>query len=413
MTLADEAASAAAVADVAGIAPAQRELALRSRRGQVVLGGFTLAHFAHHVSNSLLSPLLPLIRDTFALTYAQTGFAVSAFAVSVGFANLAFGALADRLGHRLVVVSGLVLMGAVSTALAFAGDYGQLLLLLVAMGVVSGTYHAPAATLIARAFPASVRGAALGLHITGGHLAFFAAPLVAGALAASTGTWRTPYLAFAVAPVACGLLLWGLAPKGHRAPIRAGGLAPLRDVVAVMRTVGPLVSLSILFQLGFAAFLAFMALYLVDARGVNPAVAAALFGFPQLVGMFGAPLGGALSDRLGRRAVILIGLGALGPAAWAFTAVPNELLLLPLGAIGLASAMRMTVTEVLVMDSAPLERRATVLGTYYLVSQEVGGLAAPAFGAIAGAIGIASAFSGLAVALVLCSAVAVLVGRRL
>ena len=413
MTVTEETAGEAAAAQVAAVAPTPPELALRSRHGQAVLGGFTLAHFAHHLSNSLLNPLLPLIRDTFALSYAQSGFAVSAFAVSLGFANMPLGLLADRIGHRLVVVTGLVVLGGVSAALALAGSYAELLLLLVAMGIASGTYHAPAATLIARTFPVSIRGAALGLHITGGHLAFFAAPLVAGVLAASAGTWRAPYLAFAAAPIACGLLLWTLAPKGHQVPVAAGGLAPLRDVVAVMRAVGPLVSLSILFQVGFAAFLAFMTLYLVDARGVSPAVAAALFGFPQLLGMLGAPLGGAVSDRLGRRAVILIGLGALGPATWAFTAVPNELLLVPLGVIGIASAMRMTVTEVLVLDSAPAERRATVLGTYYLVSQEVGGVAAPAFGAIAGAIGIASAFGGLALTLVLFSAIAVLVGRRL
>jgi len=55
------------------------ELSLRTRRGRLLLGTITAAHFAHHTSNSLLNPLLPLIRDTFALSYAQSGFAVSAF----------------------------------------------------------------------------------------------------------------------------------------------------------------------------------------------------------------------------------------------------------------------------------------------------------------------------------------------
>ncbi|MGH2500122.1 MAG: MFS transporter, partial [Candidatus Limnocylindria bacterium] len=384
----------------------------RTPRGRRLLAGFTAAHFAHHVTNSLLNPLLPLIRDTFALSYAQSGFAVSAFSLSAGLSNAPLGVLADRVGPRPVIVAGLLLIGAVSAALALAGAYWQLLVLLVAMGVVSGTYHAPAASLIARAFPSRVRGAAMGVHITGGHLSFFAAPLVAASVVAATGTWRTPYLAFALAPIATGALLWYVAPRGHR-PAHTDVLASFRAVGDVLRDVGPLVSLSVLFQFGFAALTAFLALYLVDARGIAAPVAAAMFGVPQLAGMIGAPLGGALSDRLGRPAVILIGLGALGPATYAITLVPNELILVPLLLVGVASAMRMTVTEVLVMDRAPAERRATVLGAYYLLSQEVGGLAAPAFGFLAVAIGIAGAFGSVALALVALSALAVLVGRRL
>lgn len=70
--------------------------------------------------------------------------------------------------------------------------------------------------------------------------------------------------------------------------------------------------------------------------------------------------------------------------------------------------MRQTVTEVLVAESASAERRATVLGTYYLVSAEVGGLDAPALGALAGAIGIAAAFSLVGALLTALSALAVL-----
>jgi len=104
---------------------------------------------------------------------------------------------------------------------------------------------------------------------------------------------------------------------------------------------------------------------------------------------------------------------SFGPSVFLLTVVPNELLLAPLLLMGVAGALRMTVTEVLVVDSAPPERRSTVLGSYYLISQEVGGLAAPAFGAAAVIFGIGPAFSGLGVILVAFSAVAVWLGRRM
>lgn len=391
----------------------EESLSLRTGRGQALLGSITLAHFSHHTSNSLLNPLLPLIRDTFGMSYAQSGFAVSAFALSAGLANAPWGLFADRVGSRAVIVAGLVLMAGTSVALSIAGSYEWLLLMLVAMGIVSGSYHAPAAALIAKAYSPSVRGAVMGMHITGGHLSFFAAPLVAGILATATGTWRSPYLWFAIAPIVCGGLLWLVAPKLHERPEPGDRFAAFREIGRVFRDVGPLVSLAMIFQLGLSAVLAFLALYLVDARGISPVLAAAMFGLPQLVGVVGAPLGGALSDRVGRKAVILTALAALGPAIFALTVVPNELLVLPLIVIGLAFSMRSVVTETLVLDSAPPARRGTVLGAYYLANAEIGGIGAPLFGLLATAIGIGAAMSYMGIALVVLSAASVVIGRRL
>jgi MFS family permease len=371
-----------------------------------LLVAFSIAHFAHHVTNSLLGALLPFIRSAFGLSYADAGFAVSAYTIASGMTNAPLGILADRIGARRVIVWGLVLVGLSSVAIGLAGGYWQLLALLVVMGIASGTYHAPASALIAHAFSPARRGVAMGTHTTAGHLSFFAAPLLAGTLAAA-GSWRTPYLVFAIAPIACAFLLWRVAPAGTRATGRHDWLATFSEIGAVARKIGGLVALSIVFQVFLSAGLAFLTLYLVDARGISPAVAAALFGLPQLAGLVGAPMAGTLSDRFGRRVVLLLGLAITGPAAWALVLVPNEFVFLPLLALGLSLSVRATTTEVLIVDNTPPERRSTVLGTYYLVNQPVGGIAAPLFGALAGTIGIAAAFSGLAVAFVALSIIAV------
>jgi FSR family fosmidomycin resistance protein-like MFS transporter len=390
-----------------------RELSLRERRGQGLLATITAAHFSHHVTNSLLNPLLPLIRDAFALTYAQSGLAVSAFSLSAGLANAPWGMLADRVGSRTVIVGGLLAMGAVSVALATAGAYWQLLVFLVLMGIVSGSYHGPTAALIARTFSQRVRGTAMGLHITGGHLSFFAAPAVAGILATASGTWRTPYLWFAIAPIFFGGLLWLVAPRLQERTEPGDRFAAFREIANVFRDVGPVVSLSIAFQFGLAAVLAFMALYFVDSRGIPPVLAAVFFGIPQLVGVIGAPLGGWLSDRLGRRRVMLGALTLMGPAVFAVIVVPNDALVVALVVFGLLWSMRSTVTETLVMDSAPAGRRATVLGAYYLVNAEIGGFGAPLFGFLAEGVGITTAFGWIGIAFVLLSLFVLTVGRRL
>src|SRR5581483_11555897 len=272
-----------------------RERSLVTRR---LLAGLSVAHFAQHVTNGLLSALLPFIRDAFLLSNTQAGLAVTAYTIASGVTNAPLGVLADRVGARRVIVGGLVLVGLSSIAIGLAGSYLLLLAGLLIMGVASGTYHAPASALIAETFSFARRGVALGTHTTAGHLAFFAAPLLAGILAAN-GSWRVPYIAFAIAPLACAFLVLRVAPPGVRATERHEWLATFTDVGRVARTVGSLVSISILAQVLLSSALAFLTLYLVDARGVSPAIAAALFGVPQLAGLVAAPLSGILSDRFG------------------------------------------------------------------------------------------------------------------
>jgi MFS transporter, FSR family, fosmidomycin resistance protein len=394
--------------------PADEPALLSNRRGRTLLATITSAHFAHHVTNSLLTPLLPLIRDAFALSYAQTGLLVSAYGISLGGSNMPMGALADRVGSRPVIVVGLIGTGLLSLAMATADAYWQLLALLVLLGLVAGSYHAPAAALLARSFPKQVRGAALGLHITGGHISLFATPVAAALLVTASGTWRTSYLWLAAAPLLTALLVWRLrVPRQSEQAESRERVGIVRSLIDVAHSVGPLVLLSILFQTLHAAILAFMALYLVDARGLPPAQAAAYVGAPQVIGVLGSPFGGYLSDRLGRRAVILTGMVLVGPALFALTIAPLALLPLVLLGIGLASALRQTVTEVLVMDSAPPQRRAMVMGSYYMLFQQLGGIAAPLLGVMAGLIGLGASFSAITLTLAIASGVVLLLYRKL
>ncbi len=383
------------------------------------MAGFSIAHFMQHVVTTLLNPLLPLIRDSFALSYAQSGFVVSAYSVSLGLANAPMGMLADRIGSRAVLAGGLVLVGVAAVALAFAAQYWQLLVLLIAMGLVSATYHAPAASILSRSFPDRTRGAAMGIHTAGGSLAVFAAPLVAAFFAgsmAANDAWRAAYLWTAAIPIACGVAVLIVTPARARAAhVGRGWLAATREVVDVFRMVGSAVTLSVAFQVVYAATLAFLSIYLVDARGLDAAVAAVIFAVPQAAAVIGPFVGGWLSDRIGRRTVIAIGLGLFGPAMWLFTATPTALVIIPLAVVGLVAGMRTTVTEVLVAESAPPARRATVLGTYYLLSAHIGGLAAPVLGGLAGVIGIAAAFGWVGALLTALSALTVVMAltRRL
>ncbi len=361
----------------------------------------------------MLTPLLPVIRDGLALSYAQAGLLVSAFTVSSGLSQAPIGMLADRFTPRTVIVLGLFGTAVCMVLFGLALEYWLLLVVLVAMGVVAGTYHAPAATALAQAFEKDRLGRALGMHTVGGNLSFFATPLVAGGLIAATQTWRTPYLAFAVAPLLAAVLLTVTASRQPQPAAHPGGVSLIGDIVGVFRVIGPLLTAVIIFQLVYAAISSFMAVYLVDARGFEPALAAFAVSVPSFGSLAGAPLGGALSDRWSRRPVILLSMICVGPLLLLLVIVPTVLLLPVMLLMGLVASMRMPVVEGLLLDRAPAERRATVLGTYYLVAQEIGGLGAPALGALATGFGIATAFAAVATGAAVLSGLVLLLRSRL
>src|SRR5918998_1013627 len=84
-----------------------------------------------------------------------------------------------------------------------------------------------------------------------------------------------------------------------------------------------LVSGEVVQSVGFGMAVPFIAIYLTETIGASATGAGAVLALWALVGLFGQPIGGMLSDRIGRRPVILGGLAAAGVAAIAWSAAGN------------------------------------------------------------------------------------------
>jgi len=99
------------------------------------------------------------------------------------------------------------------------------------------------------------------------------------------------------------------------------------------------------------------------------------------MGMVGAPVGGALSDAVGRKRVILFSIALSGPLFLAFATIPfGVLLLLFLALYGLVISVRMPIVESYIADVIPVGRRTTVFGVYFLLSQETTTITTPFIG---------------------------------
>ena len=107
-----------------------------------------VAHFAHHLVNALPVPLLPLIRDSFALDYTRSGLVISAFSLSYGIGQLPGGWLADRIGPRILITIGICGVALAGLLVGLSQTYIMMLVFLALMGVLGGGYHPASAPLI-------------------------------------------------------------------------------------------------------------------------------------------------------------------------------------------------------------------------------------------------------------------------
>lgn len=347
---------------------------------------FVLAHFGHHVLTSLTVPLLPFIRDHFALDYTQSGLLISAFSLSYGFSQLPSGWLADRVGPRIVITTGISGVALAGLLVGLSKTYTMMIVCLVLMGVAGGGYHPAVPPLISTSVGPRNRGRALGLHLAGGNASFILTPLIGVAIATAWG-WRGSFIGLAVPTIILGMIFYVLfgrqrevQKEKHKALESHGEISStrghLRPLIAIM-------ILSTCTQAVTFSTVSFIPLFMVDHFNVSEQTAAAFLSIMYSAGLWASPLGGHLSDRVGRIPVILVACLISGPVVYLLTLAPYGL---GFGAVllvmGMLSTTRMPVSEAYIVGQSSKGHRSTVLGIYFFAAMEGGGVLTPVMGAL-------------------------------
>jgi MFS family permease len=122
---------------------------------------------------------------------------------------------------------------------------------------------------------------------------------------------------------------------------------------------------------------------MVDDFGISKRTAASLLAFIYSAGLWAGPLGGYLSDRLGRVRLILSTCFISGSTVYLLNLVPYGpgffVLLL---VMGMSMFMRLVVSEAYIIGHTSARHRSTVYGIFYFSSQESGAVFAPILGIV-------------------------------
>ena len=255
--------------------------------------------------------LAPALRDEFDLTLSQVGVALASLWVGTLLTLLPWGLLADRLGERVVLGTGLAACGVLSAAAGWAGSFWTLVALLFLASAAGASVNAASGRAVMQWFSPDERGLALGIRQgaipIGAALGAITLPFAedAGGLGAAFGFLGGLCIAAALVAV----IVVREAPAAD-AELEAEAVEwTLRD-----RRLWTLCAGSGLYLFGQLPLMSFTVLFLHDAHGLSEARAAAVLAVAQGGAVFARIGAGRLSDRLRSRIRPLrwIGLASAG-----------------------------------------------------------------------------------------------------
>ncbi|MFD5451413.1 DHA2 family efflux MFS transporter permease subunit [Streptomyces sp. NPDC127100] len=335
-----------------------------------------LASFMAGLDNLVIITALPTIKDELGGSLSDLEWTVNAYTLSFAVLMMFGAALGDRFGRRRVFGLGLLLFTAASAAAALAPGVGALIAARAVQGAGAAVIMPLSVTLLTVAVPPEKRGSALGIWGAINGLSIAAGPLVGGAVVEHLSWqwifWLNVPIGLALAPLAfrklgesritdsrldavgtvlSGVGLFGIVlglVKGHEEGWTSalvlgsliGGAAVMAVFVAWENTTDrPMVPMrmfrnraftginlaGVLMSVGMFGAIFLMTQFLQNIQGYSAMDAGVRLLAWTAMPMVVAPIGGMISDRIGGKPVVTLGLAMMtaGMAYWAFVLEPD------------------------------------------------------------------------------------------
>jgi MFS family permease len=361
------------MADVlAAVQQAKRDGSLRT------LAGISTAHWVSHFHFMALPMLFPFLKEQLGVGYIELGFALTVFAVISGVTQAPMGYLADHIGARKVLLTGLTLGGLALIMLGLHLTYAWLIASAVLLGIANSVYHPADYALLAAHMDEARMGRAFSIHTFAGFLGGAVAPAIIAALVEMAGGHGAMIVAGAVGPLVALLLIVVGIPDASAADRKVDGVHPPRQSVITPT----LIVLTIFFMLlslsnagiGNFGVVALMSGYGASFSAANIALTAFL-GFSAI----GVLAGGLLADRTRRHGQVAAACFAVNAAIVLVIAtidLPSLLLTTAMAVAGFLGGVIAPSRDMLVRNAAPAGAAGRAFGIV-TTGFNLGGIVSP------------------------------------
>ncbi|WP_087974618.1 MFS transporter [Oceanobacillus rekensis] len=267
--------------------------------------------------------LIPFIQEDFMLTSTQIGLLSGGLALTWSVSGPLGGYLSDKVRNKKLLLAGFILgFSVISLLHGFAASFAMLFILRLAMGIMEGPIIPVTQSVLAVESSKKRRGFNMGFTMNTGNAIFgsILAPLVIVALASSFD-WHTAFYLTIIPGILLATLIMGLmrnpkvneAEEAPQAKLSNGEKPSIRQVLKNRNILLSIITFSF-FMVFLMAFQIFTPVFLVTVKGLSAtemSFVMATFGIGYAIFGVAVP---ALSDKLGRKPVMII-FGLMGTLA--------------------------------------------------------------------------------------------------
>ncbi len=348
----------------------------------------SVAHAVNHAQAVLLPLIFLAIIDEFGVDVRTIAFLSAFGAFAAGMAQLAYADLTRRVSRRVLLGIGGILFGGGFAAQALATGFPSFAVPNVLSRIGGSPQHPVGNGLLSEQFPPHRRGFAISAHIAGGNMGTVLIAIIGTPLIALIG-WRGVSVVFGVAAAVIALLILALVRESgtDRAAARAGGSSVdgLKRVLADrdMRWVF-LTSVLGGGGRGLGVVNLFALIYLTRVLGLDEGTSGAMYGALIIFSVPMPLLAGWLSDRFGRKPLIIAAYlgGAIGFGIFIFAGSSLIWLWAGIVVMGLFSFAESPQLQALLADMSPPENRDAAYALYFTLAFGVGSLWTAVYGTV-------------------------------
>ena len=388
---------------VASFAP---QTEARPRRSLSEVWVVTAGHALTHWYPATFYILLPLIGRELGLSYSEIGSIITVQYAVGAVSNVPGGVIVDSIGRKGALMAlSLFWIGFPYLLMGFSHAYWVMLACAMLIGVGNNLWHPTAIPTLARRYPER-KGLVVSIHGMGGNVGDAVAPFVAGLLLQWL-TWRQVMIVNVVPGVLMSIFILLYLGRLRADREEGGAQKTLGEAVkgfgALLRNKTlMLLSVSSAFRaMTQTSLLAFLPLYLANAMGYSTgAVGACIFGF-QAAGFAASPIAGAMSDKVGRRNIIVSSMIMTAAVLLAMIfAGQSFAFVLLVATLGFFLFAIRPVMQAWILDSTPKSLGGSAIGLLFGV-QAAGAAVGPAIcGLLADRYGLMSTFWFMAATIV-------------
>jgi MFS transporter, Spinster family, sphingosine-1-phosphate transporter len=345
-----------------------------------LLAVLALINFVNFADRQAIPPLVPLIRDEFALTSTQISYLQVVLQAVLAISSIPFGFFADRFNRSRIIAGGVIFWSFATIFTSHIHTFAMLLLARAFVGIGEAAYAPAAQSMISGGYPQADRARAQSVFAAGMLVGGTAGQAIGGVIGQWLG-WRAVFYAIGIPGLVLSFAILGLAepPRGPRSEV-----VPFSRLLRVPAFFTLIIS-GVMITFASVAFITWGTDFLVRYKDFSLKEAGVSLGPALLVaGLAGVLGGGFIADMLQKRytygRILTVASGFLLAAPfvlWAITSEDKRAIVSAFFIAGFFMSWYHGPLTAVIHDMMPRRAHASSVGMYMFATQLFGGILGP------------------------------------